>query len=268
MSGPADSSIRVAVLTTACANRSSRPSALEEEITRLFDQLRNPMLRYVLSVGLSPQDGEEVIQEVFLSLFKHLRQGKSRHNLRGWVFRVAHNLALKRRCAQARALLSLADVDVVSRRLDPGPNPEEALAAKQRRERLLAVVRALPEQDRCCLHLRAEGLRYREIAGVLGISLATVSLSLVRSLARLSRADGGQRLCDTRNPTSLTTTCSGLLMASFQPVSSRKSGHTWRPVGPVARAWGNSKVRSPTLSNCTARASIRNCLRQTAPARC
>jgi RNA polymerase sigma-70 factor (ECF subfamily) len=164
---------------------------LEEEVARLFDQLRNPMLRYVLSIGLSPQDGEEVIQEVFLSLFQHLRQGKSRHNLRGWVFRVAHNLALKRRSAQAHAPLSLADVDVASWQLDPDPNPEEAMAAKQRRERLLAVVRALPEQDRCCLHLRAEGLRYREIAGVLGMSLGAVSLSLVRSLTRLSRADGG-----------------------------------------------------------------------------
>jgi RNA polymerase sigma-70 factor (ECF subfamily) len=164
---------------------------LEEEVTRLFDQLRNPILRYVLSLGLSPQDGEEVIQEVFLSLFQHLRQGKSRHNLRGWVFRVAHNRALKRRCAQVHALMSLADVDAASRQVDPRPNPEEALAAKQRRERLFAVVRALPEHDRCCLHLRAEGLRYREIAEVLGMSLGAVSLSLVRSLARLGRADGG-----------------------------------------------------------------------------
>jgi RNA polymerase sigma-70 factor (ECF subfamily) len=39
------------------------------------------------------------------------------------------------------------------------------------------------------LHLRAEGLRYREIAGVLGISLGAVSLSLQRSFARLIRAD-------------------------------------------------------------------------------
>jgi RNA polymerase sigma-70 factor (ECF subfamily) len=48
----------------------------------------------------------------------------------------------------------------------------------------------LPEQDRCCLGLRAEGLRYREIAKVLGMSLGAVSVSLQRSLARLGRADG------------------------------------------------------------------------------
>jgi len=46
----------------------------------------------------------------------------------------------------------------------------------------------LPEQSRRCLFLRAEGLRYREIAQVLDMSLGAVSLSLARSLARIARA--------------------------------------------------------------------------------
>ena len=46
-----------------------------------------------------------------------------------------------------------------------------------------------PNHDQHCLRLRAEGLRYREIAEVLGMSLGAVSISLTRSLARLERAD-------------------------------------------------------------------------------
>ena len=57
-------------------------------------------------------------------------------------------------------------------------------------ERLLAVVDALPELDRRCLVLRAEGLRYREIAGILDMSLGAVSISLARSLARIARSAG------------------------------------------------------------------------------
>jgi hypothetical protein len=49
-----------------------RPVAPEEEVTELFEQLRNPLFRYLLSLGLNTQDGEEVIQEVFLALFQHL----------------------------------------------------------------------------------------------------------------------------------------------------------------------------------------------------
>src|SRR5579863_4166728 len=72
-------------------------SKLEEEVVSLFDQMRNPVLRYLLSFRVPAPDAEEIVQEVFLALFEHLRKGKSRVNLQGWVFKVAHNAALKHR---------------------------------------------------------------------------------------------------------------------------------------------------------------------------
>jgi RNA polymerase sigma-70 factor, ECF subfamily len=175
----------------ATASSSAKPSEIECEVLHLFEQFRNPLLRYTLSFGLSVHDGEEITQEVFLALFRHLRLRRSRKNLRGWIFRVAHNLALKQRYANRTSLDTTSfDGTIAERQLDPSPNPEEEAWFAQRRRRLLAVVDALPEDDRCCLRLRAEGLRYREIAVVLGMSLGAVSISLTRSLARLIRADG------------------------------------------------------------------------------
>jgi RNA polymerase sigma-70 factor, ECF subfamily len=173
----------------ATAPSAARPSEIECEVISLFDQFRNSLLRYVLSFGLSVHDGEEVTQEAFLALMRHLQLGKSRRNLRGWIFRVAHNLALKQR--QVNRQLQEIDPDGTraETRLDLSPNPEERVLSTQRRRRLLAVVHALPEQDRWCLRLRAEGLRYREIGHVLGMSLGAVSISLTRSLARLMCAD-------------------------------------------------------------------------------
>jgi RNA polymerase sigma-70 factor, ECF subfamily len=175
----------------AGADSHASPGALENAVIGLFDQLRDRLLRYVLSFGLSIHDSEEIIQDVFLSLFRHLQLGRSRKNLHGWIFRVAHNLALKR-CSENRKLCDTVDSDsgLAERQLDPAPNPEEQLARGQRQQRLLAVFRALPEQDQRCLQLRAEGLRYREIARTLGVSLGSISVSLARSLGRLARADG------------------------------------------------------------------------------
>jgi len=176
---------------TAASAHSAKPSEIECEVMRLFDQFRDPLLRYALSFGLSLHDAEEVTQEVFLSLFRHLQMERSRSNLRGWIFRVAHNLALKQRYANKnRCGTTEPGESVVDQQSDPSPNPEEHLSSAQRRSRLLAVVQALPETDQNCIRLRAEGLRYREIASVLGISLGTVSTSLTRSIARLIRADG------------------------------------------------------------------------------
>jgi RNA polymerase sigma-70 factor (ECF subfamily) len=157
----------------------------------LFEQFRNPLLRYVLSFGIAVHDAEEITQEVFLSLFRHLQLRRSRKNLRGWIFRVAHNLALKQRYANQRSHDTTAsDWAIAERQFDPSPNPEEQVSFSQRQRRLLAVLQGLPDEDRCCLRLRAEGLRYREISALLGISLGAVSMSLTRSLARLMRAAG------------------------------------------------------------------------------
>jgi RNA polymerase sigma-70 factor (ECF subfamily) len=184
---PTDAVRNLAFSTGQSAAESSEN---EREVIQLFEQFRNPLLRYVVSLGLSFHDGEEVIQEVFLALFRHLQSGKPRSNLRGWIFRVAHNLALKQCHSNRNAQATLhPDEDVVEWQPDTTPNPEEQVASKQGAERMQAVLRALPELDRCCLCLRAEGLRYREIADALGVSLGSVSIAITRALARMGRVN-------------------------------------------------------------------------------
>ena len=174
------------------AGVAATPAPLEADVIELFDQLRDRLMRYLFTFHLPVADCEEVIQEAFLALFRHLQRGRSRHNLRGWLFRVSHNLALKRYRQSRRDFSSLVDLEGTSEVevADPAPNPETEFSNGETRERLQAVVRALPQQDRRCLALRAEGLRYREIAEILEISLGSVSISLERSLSRLARATG------------------------------------------------------------------------------
>ncbi len=176
--------------SAAQAAGKSQPSAIEAQVLDLFDLLRNRLVRYLLSFSMTPADAEEVIQEAFLALFQHLQAGKPDENLHGWLFRVVHNLGLRRRREDRRDLDHLAASSIPQELLaaDPAPNPEEALSSRQTRARLLAVVEALQEQDRRCLILRAEGLRYREIAAILDMSLSSISASLSRSLAKIGRA--------------------------------------------------------------------------------
>jgi RNA polymerase sigma-70 factor (ECF subfamily) len=162
---------------------------LEEELLQFYDQFRLRLLRYSTSLGLKMQDAEDVIHEAFLALFHHLESGKPRNNLAGWIFRVTHHMALKRRSQYLREDFGRSDER--SGILSDVPNPEEDLLFNERQTRLRRVFDALPEVDRLCLQLRAEGLKYREIAEVLGISLGGVANSLGRSLERLRRSEGG-----------------------------------------------------------------------------
>ena len=189
MAGSSAKSGITTALAPVAASAARQTSAAEQDVLSLFDALQEPLLRYLTSFMLPAPDAEEVIQETFLALFQHLQRGGSRDNLKGWLFRVAHNLALKKRNRDRRDYqnlgVSLPAEDLVP---DPGMNPEDQFAARQLHVRLVAVVQALPEQDRQCLILRAEGLRYREISEVLNMALSSVSDSLGRSLARISRA--------------------------------------------------------------------------------
>lgn len=166
-----------------------RAPSLEDEVVSLFDELRVPVMRYLMWSHVPSADAEEIVQEVFLLLFQRLQKGKWSENPAGWVFRAAHNYLLKHRDRQRREAETLTASDEANSLADGAAGTDVVLEAAQRQRHLLAVVRALPEQDQHCLHLRAEGLKYREIAEVLGISLGAVANSLQSSIARIARAD-------------------------------------------------------------------------------
>jgi RNA polymerase sigma-70 factor (ECF subfamily) len=181
-------SLVMPLLPVGSAKRAGAQAQLHEEIATVFDALREPLLRYLWTFGLELQDCEEVLQDVFLSLYRHLDRGKTVDNVRAWLFRVAHNLALKQRYMMRRDAESQLDSAKREWAVDPAPDPEESLTNREAHKRVRAVVEALPEQDRRCLFLRAEGLRYREIGEILDMSLGAVSQSLTRSLARMARS--------------------------------------------------------------------------------
>ncbi len=172
------------------ASEEGGPSTLEKEVVWLFAELRPPLLRYLRGLGLAAGDAEDVTQDAFIELFRHLREGKPRDNLRAWIYRVARNLAWKRRQRDSGWGNLELDGNVAQ---DQASNPEQ-LALLTERERLVqAVVAALAPLDRQCLQLRAEGLRYREIASILDISLGSVAASLSRSLSKIARATRAEK---------------------------------------------------------------------------
>jgi RNA polymerase sigma-70 factor (ECF subfamily) len=149
-----------------------------------FDELRVPVYRYLVCGGLGPADAEEVVQETFLRLYRHLSRSGSRTNLRGWIFEVARNAARDRR-KSARWQRTVA-LDPAAGIVDPGTGPEDQAILDQSERRLQAAIMRLSGQQRECILLRISGLRYREIAEVLGINVSSVGELVARATARLT----------------------------------------------------------------------------------
>jgi DNA-directed RNA polymerase specialized sigma24 family protein len=103
-----DSTISLTLPVMASPPLSTRPSEIEEEVIFLFDQLYDRLSGYLLSFGLTVHDAEDIVQETFLALFRHLQLGRSRRSLGGRIFRVGHNLTLKRRKANQASRSNVA----------------------------------------------------------------------------------------------------------------------------------------------------------------
>jgi RNA polymerase sigma-70 factor (ECF subfamily) len=174
MSGPLPGDAEI-VLQLSLSEASSHGSyggrsPIEEQTLALFDALREPLLRYLLSLRLAPERSEEILQDTFLKLFEHLKSSRPDSNIRGWLFREASVFDLALKPAQ-----------------DTGPNPEQQMILDQREARLLAALHKLPDTEQRCLHLRAEGLRYREISEVLHIGVSTVADCLHRAIGAIRK---------------------------------------------------------------------------------
>jgi RNA polymerase sigma-70 factor, ECF subfamily len=154
------------------------------EATTLYRELRKPLMRYLVCLGLSSDEAQDVVQDAFLSLHRHLSAGGSKENIRSWLFRVAHNGARNRQNRYDRRFG--APIDPEMDLVVDDATPEQAVLDKEKFGQLGKAIRLLTESERECLLLRAGGLRYREIGEVLGIATSTVGDTVDRAIKKLA----------------------------------------------------------------------------------
>jgi RNA polymerase sigma-70 factor (ECF subfamily) len=166
-----------------------RRESTDRKVIQLYDATRPQLYRYLISTGLRPHDVEELVQETFLRLYRHLRAGGSEGNLRSWIFQVAHNLSTNLRKSRRRVVETTPEMwerftDSV---VDKSAGPEDQLLGKERLLRIHESLQKLTQLQRDCLFLRTEGFRYREIGELLSVSTSTVSGSLRNAINILTK---------------------------------------------------------------------------------
>ena len=127
------------------------------------------------------------MQETFLKLYLHFQSDAELTNVRAWVFAVARNCVRDaRKSAHSRRTVALDDAMKHQRSLiDPSGDPEHSALREERSLRLGEAVGKLPERERECILLRSSGLRYREIAEILGIETNRVGGLMLRAVTHL-----------------------------------------------------------------------------------
>jgi len=163
--------------------------ALEE----LYDRYARPVYSLVLRISLQPASAEEIVQDVFLLLWRNAaRYRVARGPLEPWLFTLARNRALDylrlKREKQRRREDSF-EPDLPS--AISAPNPEALLDSSRRAERVRACMGELPDPQRRAIELAFyEGMSHSEIASALSEPLGTVKSWIRSGLIRLREALG------------------------------------------------------------------------------
>ena len=151
-----------------------------------FTEYREPLYRYMFTLTGNVAEAEDLMQECFLRLNQELQAERNIENVKAWLLRTGHNLAIDHHRRTARSgedrlgedAMQLAD----QKQLSP-----DILLERERATLVRAAMARLTVRQRTCLRLRAGGLRYKNIAAVLGIGEASVCEHLRRGLARLRK---------------------------------------------------------------------------------
>ena len=171
------------VLTDSQETKAAR---LPYELEQIYLQTRAAICAYVRCLGVPEAQAQEVTQEVYLRLYQTMRKDEEILNVRAWLFRVAHNLSVRVR-SRERAFRSV-DTDWERFTALNVESPERAVLHREKMQQVQSALETLSPQQRNCLYLRSEGLRYREIATVMGISSSSVNEFLRRAIARIAEA--------------------------------------------------------------------------------
>ena len=157
-----------------------------QQVADLYSAERDGVYRSLIVVGLTRAKAEESTQEACLRLYAELRNGLTIENRGAWVYRVAHNLGVDVLASQARE--SNLSEAMIANIASNGRNVEDGLIEDEGMENLRIAVKRLSKQQRLCLELRAEGLRYQDIAEVLQIRTSTVGEFLRRAIQHLRKS--------------------------------------------------------------------------------
>ncbi|MGB4782152.1 sigma-70 family RNA polymerase sigma factor [Candidatus Methylomirabilis sp.] len=156
----------------------------------LLGRYQDKVYRLAMSFTKNPADAEEVLQDVFLTVYRKIASFEGRSAFSTWLYRITVNTALMKLRGRGPAQESIdgylpqftKDGQHARMVVDFTDGPEKLLLLKEREQILREAIEALPPDYKVVLVLRdLEGLSNEEVAEVVGASVLAVKARLHRA---------------------------------------------------------------------------------------
>jgi RNA polymerase sigma-70 factor (ECF subfamily) len=159
-----------------------------QALAEIYDRYAVPIYRYLFRLLGEAEQAEDLAGEVFLKLLQSLAANRGpRDRIDGWLFRVAHNLAMDQFRQHKKAPEVPLDVELAAGGGQPPEVVEQRLAGQQ----LRACLRHLTSEQQQVVLLRfAEERPLAEVARLMGKSEGAVKTQQHRAVSRLRKLLG------------------------------------------------------------------------------
>ena len=171
----------------------------ERNFHLLFTRLHTQVCRSFQRKGMSPEDSQDLAQEVFFQIYRNLDTIHDETRFPGWVLTITRNVfnnAIERKRAKKRFPAAAAHTSAGEDGRDelesvesgnPASNPLKRVLDREKVHALAAALQQLPGQMRRCIFLRvAHEWSDEEIAVLMGISASTVRVQVHRARKSLT----------------------------------------------------------------------------------
>ena len=165
------------------------PQLPREDFPALYRELAPRILQYLLRLCTNQDMAEGILQETFLAMYTHRTSFQGRCSPATWAYKIATNKLIDRR----RNAWDKVNIDSQVLEATPclNPSPEKQAIMNEDAQRLHNALKTLSEEQKTALILvRFEGMKYREAAEVLDVSLSTVRMRVYYGLLALKRSLG------------------------------------------------------------------------------
>lgn len=172
----------------------------QDNFSVFFEKHYDSVYYWFLRRGLGGEASRELTQDVFVAAYRNLSSFRGEANPRTWLFQITRNIYRNHLRDRRTLKRSATEISLSEPLVDPGesggfrtlemPDPDtvdperEALARESNRS-LYGALSDLPHAMRQCVELRLEDFKYREIAEVMGFSVAAVKSNLYQARQRL-----------------------------------------------------------------------------------
>ncbi|MDD2793053.1 MAG: RNA polymerase sigma-70 factor [Sediminibacterium sp.] len=163
----------------------------EGAFRRLFDQYFCNLRQFVFSFVKAKDVSTEIVDGVFIRLWHNRSSIEQIDNLRVYLYTAAKNAALNHISRQARRNI-LEPFDDITIQLKDESSPEGLLITKEMLQKIRETVDLLPPRCKMIFKLiREDGLKYKEVAEILNISVKTVDAQMVIAVSRVRELMSG-----------------------------------------------------------------------------